>query len=44
MKKPADAKDFSEENLVSAGIEKRFLNIELTDTLNKVEKYIESEM
>lgn len=40
----ADAKDFSEENLVSAGIEKRFLNIELTDTLNKVEKYIESEM
>ena len=39
----ADAKDFSEENLVSAGIEKRFLNIELTDTLNKVEKYIESE-
>lgn len=40
----ADAKDFSEENLSVAGIEKRFVNIELTDTLNQVEQYIQKEM
>lgn len=40
----ADAKDFSEEKLSAAGIEKRFVNVELTDTLTKVEKYIQSEM
>lgn len=40
----ADAKDFSEENLAAAGIEKRFLNIELSDTIKKVEKYIQTEM
>ncbi len=40
----ADAKDFSEGNLKSAGIEKRFVNIELADTIVKIEKYIESQM
>lgn len=40
----ADAKDFSEENLKAAGIEKRFVNIELADTIAKIEKYIESQM
>ena len=40
----ADAKDFSEENLMAAGIEKRFANIELEDTMKKVEFYIETEM
>lgn len=40
----ADAKDFSEENLVSAGIEKRFVNVELSDTIRKVEAYIQAEM
>ena len=40
----ADAKDFSEENLETAGIEHRFINVDLTDTITKVEKYIESQM
>lgn len=40
----ADAKDFSEETLNMAGIEKRFVNVELTDTIAKVEKYIQTEM
>lgn len=40
----ADAKDFSEENLKAAGIENRFVNIDLADTITKVEKYIESQM
>ncbi len=40
----ADAKDFSEENLNAAGVEKRFVNVELLDTITKIEKYIESEM
>ena len=40
----ADAKDFSEENLKVAEIEMRFENLELSDTLAKVEKYIETEM
>lgn len=40
----ADAKDFSEENLKTAEIEMRFENLELFDTLAKVEKYIEAEM
>ncbi len=40
----ADAKDFSEENLVAAGIETRFVNVELLDTIVKVEAYIKSEM
>ena len=40
----ADAKDFSEENLIAAGIEKRFVNVTLEDTKKKVESYIETEM
>ena len=40
----ADAKDFSEENLKAAEIEIRFQNIELSDTIAKVEKYVEAEM
>ena len=40
----ADAKDFSEENLAAAGIERRFVNVELADTLSKVEMYIQAEM
>ena len=40
----ADAKDFSEENLIAAGIERRFVNVELADTLTKVEMYLQSEM
>ena len=40
----ADAKDFSEEKLMAAGIEKRFINEELSDTITKVENYIKSEM
>ena len=40
----ADAKDFSEENLLAAGIEKRFVNVELTDTLSKIENYMKTEM
>ena len=40
----ADAKDFSEENLEAAGIMERFVNVELADTIRKVETYIESQM
>ena len=40
----ADAKDFSEEKLLEAGIEKRFINVDLLDTLAKVETYIKTEM
>jgi guanylate kinase len=40
----ADAKDFSEENLMAAGIEKRFVNVTLEDTIKKVESYIETEV
>ena len=40
----ADAKDFSEEKLLGAGIEKRFINVDLLDTLAKVETYIKTEM
>lgn len=40
----ADAKDFSEENLIAAGIERRFVNVELVDTLAKVEMYIQTKM
>lgn len=40
----ADAKDFSEENLKEAEIGIRFENLELSDTLAKVEKYIDTEM
>lgn len=40
----ADAKDFSEENLLAAGVEKRFVNVELTDTLSKIENYMQTEI
>lgn len=40
----ADAKDFSEENLKEAGIEKRFINYNLKHTLEEVEDYIRAEM
>lgn len=40
----ADAKDFSEENLLAAGVEKRFVNVELMDTLSKIENYMKTEM
>ena len=40
----ADAKDFSESNLEVAGIAYRFVNVELTDTIAKVEAYIQSQM
>ena len=40
----ADAKDFSEEKLKEAGIEKRFENISLLDTISEVRDYIQSEI
>ena len=40
----ADAKDFSEENLIAAGVEKRFVNLELSDTLSQIEGYIKTEI
>jgi len=40
----ADAVDFSEENLKKAEIEKRFVNIELEDTIYLIENYIRCEM
>lgn len=40
----ADAKDFSEENLKAAGVERRFENRELSDTLARVEAYIQGEI
>ena len=40
----ADAKDFSEENLKKAGIEKRFENKSLETTLEEVENYMKSMM
>lgn len=40
----ADAKDFSEEKLKEAGIEKRFTNFTLKKTLEEVEEYIRSKM
>ena len=40
----ADAQDFSEEKLLEAGIKERFVNVELSDTLIKVESFIRKEM
>lgn len=40
----ADAKDFCEENLKKAGIERKFINYNLKHTLEEVEEYIWSEM
>ena len=39
----ADAKDFSEENLKAAGIERRFLNLKLEDTMTEIEHYIKNQ-
>ncbi len=36
----ADAQDFSEENLKAAGIEKRFINLTLQQTLEDIQEYI----
>ena len=40
----ADAKDFSEEKLKEAEIEKRFVNITLHQTIDEVETYIKEQM
>ena len=40
----ADAKDFSEEKLKEAGIEKRFINLTLGQTLEEIEAYIVATM
>jgi guanylate kinase len=38
----ADEKDFSEENILNAGIEKRFQNINLDDCVKEIANYIKS--
>ena len=38
----ADAKDFSEEKLKDAEIEKRFVNMNLLDTLTEIENYVKA--
>lgn len=40
----ADAKDFSEDNLKVAGIERRFLNKQLDETLAEIEQYIQNQV
>ena len=40
----ADAKDFSEEKLKEAEIEKRFVNVTLRKTIDEVEAYIKEQM
>jgi len=40
----ADAADFSEEKLIEAGINKRFINENLDDTIAEVKEYVESLM
>ena len=40
----ADAQDFSEEKLLEAGIKERFVNVELSDTITKVETYIKTQI
>ena len=37
----ADEEDFSEENLIKSGITERFGNEDLTECLNKIQRYIE---
>lgn len=39
----ADAADFSEDNLMAAGIEKRFENISLEETISNIKEYITGE-
>ena len=36
----ADSKDFSEENIIKAGIKKRFQNIDLDKCVNEIIEYI----
>ena len=38
----ADQSDFSEENILNAGIEKRFQNINLDDCVKEIANYIKS--
>ena len=40
----ADSKDFSEENLKKAGINKRFQNIDLDKCINEIEKELEANL
>lgn len=40
----ADAKDFSEENIQAAKIQKRFINEELSETMAQIVEYIQSQM
>lgn len=40
----ADAVDFSEENIKKAGIDKRFVNVHLADTIQAVSTYIKENM
>ena len=38
----ADSKDFSEENIIKAGIEKRFENLKLDDCVKEIVQYLET--
>lgn len=40
----ADAKDFSEEKLEEAGVEKRFINYRLEDTIEEIKQYVKAEI
>lgn len=40
----ADAKDFSEENLEKAGVERRFINENLETTIEEIAEYIRKEI
>ena len=40
----ADAKDFSEENLKNAGVERRFINENLENTIEEIANYIRKEI
>lgn len=39
----SDSKDFSEENIINAGITKRFYNIDIEQCISEIIKYIEDE-
>ena len=36
----ADASDFSEENLIKAGVNRRFINMDLESTIQEIEEYV----
>ena len=40
----ADSKDFSEENIKAAGIERRFYNANLPETIQEIKGYIQSQL